>query len=78
MIAAMMYSTVCVDCAKSTRKKCGIDATLPDPPWDWERVAASAAARALGRPRAISDVVRWLRISVTRTVPRMARPMLAA
>ena len=29
MIPAITYSTVCVEWAKSSRKKCGIDATLP-------------------------------------------------
>src|SRR6185437_13506887 len=78
MIAAITYSTVWIDWAKSTRKKCGIDATLPLPAWDCDRLAASAAARPLGRPRATSDEVTWLRTWVTRIVPRMARPRLAA
>jgi hypothetical protein len=57
MIPAITYSTVCVDWAKSTRKKCGIDVTLPLPACDWDRLAASAAARLGGRPRATSDEV---------------------
>ncbi len=42
MIPAMTYSTTWMESAKSTRKKCGIDAALPFPPRDWEKFAASA------------------------------------
>ena len=59
--------------------KCGINVVARLlPPWNCEMLAASWAARSAGTPREVSDDVTWLRSCETSSVPRMARPRLAA
>ena len=76
----MVHSTLRVAEAKSSSKKCGMAepcvVMFADRPS--ARRAASATAVPWGTPIDTSEVVRWDRISVTSSVPRMARPRLAA
>ena len=55
-----------------------MEAVLPEPLWDCEKRDASTDALALDSPWATREVTTRERIWDTSTVPRMARPRLAA
>jgi hypothetical protein len=57
---------------------CGMAVMLPLPPCSWAILAASADAAGPGRPRPVSEEVIADRNAVISSVPKMAKPTLAA